>query len=85
MKNVVQKYPDHAFGHLYMSRCYQGTGESALAQEHATTALEIFERDAWWRDLAARYDVDIPALLSFHLRQMAPSEIAAVSHLSATA
>ncbi|CAN7197809.1 radical SAM protein [Rhizobium sp. LjRoot254] len=85
MKNVVSKYPDHAFGHLYMSRCYQGMGELELAQEHAATAIEIFERDQWWRDLAVRYDVDIPSLLSFHLRQAAPIQIEAMPLLGASA
>ncbi len=63
MKNVVVKYPDHAFGHLYMSRCYEGLGDSALAATHATAALDIFARDAWWRSLAERYGVDYHALL----------------------
>ncbi|HEX7873838.1 MAG TPA: hypothetical protein VF475_13065, partial [Sphingobium sp.] len=58
MKNVCEKYPDHAFGQLYLARCYAATDEQELAQAHAANAIEIFERDEWWRSLAARYEVD---------------------------
>ncbi|WEZ84532.1 radical SAM protein [Rhizobium sp. 32-5/1] len=64
MKNVVAKYPDHAFGHLYMSKCYEGMGDLQLAMSHAVSALEIFERDAFWKNLAERYDVNYRAMLT---------------------
>jgi anaerobic magnesium-protoporphyrin IX monomethyl ester cyclase len=64
MKNVVAKYPDHAFGHLYMSKCYEGMGDLQLAMSHAASALEIFERDTFWKNLAERYDVDYQAMLT---------------------
>ncbi|PWW02078.1 radical SAM superfamily enzyme YgiQ (UPF0313 family) [Hoeflea marina] len=58
MKNVCDKYPDHALGHYYLARCYAASGEQELAVSHAATALEIFERDPWWRELAGRHGVD---------------------------
>ncbi|OJF98482.1 B12-binding domain-containing radical SAM protein [Pararhizobium antarcticum] len=64
MKNVVAKYPDHAFGHLYMSKCYEGMGDLQLAMSHAASALDVFERDAFWKNLAERYDVDYRAMLT---------------------
>lgn len=64
LKNVVIKYPDHAFGHLYMSLCYKGLKETSLAAHHAAEALEVFARDAWWRELAHRYDVDYLSMLN---------------------
>ena len=64
MKNVVAKYEDHAFGHLYVSLCYRAIGEHALAARHAAAALEVFARDAWWRSLAERYEVDYLSLLA---------------------
>ncbi len=64
MKNVVAKYPDHAFGHLYMSKCYEGMGDLQLAMSHAASALDIFERDAFWKNLAERYDVNYRAMLT---------------------
>jgi radical SAM superfamily enzyme YgiQ (UPF0313 family) len=85
MKNVVQKYPDHAFGHLYIARCYDGIGEAELAAHHAGRALDILERDAWWRDLALRYNVDIPSLLAFHLRGIAPARTLPNQRLAASA
>ncbi|SMC94179.1 radical SAM protein [Rhizobium sp. RU36D] len=67
MKNVCDKYPDHALGQLYLARCYAATGEQKLAIDHATKALEIFERDAYWRELAERYDVDYSNALTLAL------------------
>ncbi|MCC7253998.1 radical SAM protein [Hyphomicrobium sp.] len=64
MKNVCEKYPDHAFGQLYASRCYAALGDHESAVAHAANALHIFERDAWWRSLADRMGVDHMALLS---------------------
>ena len=58
MKNVCDKYPDHAFGQLYVSRCCAALGDPASAAAHAAKATAIFERDAWWRSLAERYGVD---------------------------
>lgn len=63
MKNVVSKYEDHAFGHLYVSLCHRALGDQALAAKHAALALEIFARDPWWRELAERFEVDYLALL----------------------
>jgi anaerobic magnesium-protoporphyrin IX monomethyl ester cyclase len=56
-KNVVDKYPDHAFGHYFLSKCYRATSRNELANEHLTRFLDICERDDWWRDMAVRYNV----------------------------
>ncbi len=72
MKNVVAKYEDHAFGHLYVALCYRGLGDAAQAAFHAAAAREVFARDAWWRTLAERYGVDYESLLAAPAAGMAP-------------
>jgi len=57
--NVVNKYPDHAFGHYFLAACYRATGEHALAQDHFSRFGEICERDMWWRDMAVKFHVNI--------------------------
>lgn len=61
-KNVVNKYPDHAFGHYFLAKCYRATSRTELANEHLTRFLGICERDDWWRDMAARYNVHFPSM-----------------------
>ena len=74
LKNVVSKYPDHAFGHYFLSECYRGTGKEALAEEHFARFLEVCEHDAWWRDMAEKYQVHFHAAPS-----MVPSASAAAT------
>jgi anaerobic magnesium-protoporphyrin IX monomethyl ester cyclase len=57
LKNVVNKYPDHAFGHYFLSECYRATGKETLAEEHHATFLDICDRDDWWRAMADKYSV----------------------------
>ena len=57
LKNVVNKYPDHAFGHYFLSECYRATGKETLAEEHHATFLDICDRDDWWRTMADKYSV----------------------------
>jgi anaerobic magnesium-protoporphyrin IX monomethyl ester cyclase len=57
LKNVITKYPEHAFGHYYLSKCYRATGQEALAEEHLVRFLDICERDDWWRTMAEKYGV----------------------------
>jgi anaerobic magnesium-protoporphyrin IX monomethyl ester cyclase len=59
LKNVVSKYPDHAFGHYFLSRCYRETGMAALAEEHLERFLDICERDDWWSGMAQKYQVHL--------------------------
>jgi anaerobic magnesium-protoporphyrin IX monomethyl ester cyclase len=59
LKNVVSKYPDHAFGHYFLSRCYRETGMAALAEEHLGRFLDICERDHWWSGMAQKYQVHL--------------------------
>jgi len=58
MKNVVDKYPDHGFGHLYVSQCYAALGDQELALEHAASARTIFDTDDWWKALAIKHGCD---------------------------
>lgn len=76
MKNVCDKYPDHAFGQLYVSRCYAALGDPASAAAHAAKATAIFERDAWWRSLAERYGVDYIGLPTLALKEAAAAALA---------
>ncbi len=50
LKNVCDKYPGHALGHYYLSKCYSVIGDGDLCERHKIIANEIFEQDAWWRD-----------------------------------
>ena len=61
MKNVVSKYPDHALGHFFLAKCYRATGRAALADEHFARFQDICARDAWWRGMAEKYRVALPA------------------------
>jgi radical SAM superfamily enzyme YgiQ (UPF0313 family) len=61
LKNVVTKYPDHAFGHYFLSKCYRETGKESLAEEHLGRFLDICERDAWWGSMAEKYGVQFRA------------------------
>ena len=57
LKNVVNKYPDHAFGHYFLATCYRATGNEMLAEEHHVMFLDICDRDDWWRTMADKYSV----------------------------
>lgn len=57
MMNVVDKYPDHAFGHYFLAKCYREIGQEGLAQMHQDIAEDIFQKDSWWRALAKKYRV----------------------------
>ena len=59
LKNVVNKYPGHAFGHYFLAECYRATDQQDLAGEHFSRFADICERDAWWRDMAGKYDVSV--------------------------
>jgi anaerobic magnesium-protoporphyrin IX monomethyl ester cyclase len=59
LKNVVDKYPDHAFGHYFLSLCYRATGKERLAEDHLEHFHDICDHDAWWRDMAAKYGLHL--------------------------
>ena len=56
-KNVVNKYPEHAFGHYFLARCYAQMGQDQAAHAHQEKAEQLFEQDDFWRNLAAKYQV----------------------------
>jgi len=49
LKNVCDKYPEHALGHYYLSICYEKLGENNLFAMHKNMADEIFMKDTWWQ------------------------------------
>jgi radical SAM superfamily enzyme YgiQ (UPF0313 family) len=57
LRNVVDKYPGHAFGHYYLSKCFAATGQTSLAEYHLARFLEICAQDDWWRGMANKYGV----------------------------
>jgi radical SAM superfamily enzyme YgiQ (UPF0313 family) len=57
LKNVVAKYPEHAFGHYFLAECYRKTGQANLADQHLGSFRDICERDSWWRDMARKYGI----------------------------
>ncbi len=65
MKNVVTKYPEHAFGHYFLAECYRRTGETALAAEHLERFSGICAGDDWWRGMAEKYGVGAGAASGF--------------------
>jgi anaerobic magnesium-protoporphyrin IX monomethyl ester cyclase len=77
LKNVVDKYPDHAFGHYFLSQCYRETGSETLADRHLGRFLDICERDAWWNGMAEKYGVHVTRAPS-----IVPSELMAETALN---
>ncbi|WP_295444550.1 radical SAM protein [uncultured Thiodictyon sp.] len=57
IKNVIDKYPEHAFGHHFLAKCYKAIGQEDLAQMHQDIAEAIFQTDSWWRELAEKFRV----------------------------
>jgi tetratricopeptide (TPR) repeat protein len=57
LKNVVNKYPDHAFGHYFLAKCYRATDRLDLAERHFSRFEDICRQDVWWRDMAEKYAV----------------------------
>lgn len=73
MKNVVDKYPDHAFGHLYVGQCHAALGDQDLALKHAEAARSVFETDDWWKTLADKHGCDYPRIIdAIHSGQVMP-------------
>lgn len=64
MQNVVDKYPDHAFGHLYVGQCHQALGDPERARAHAEMARAIFAADPWWRELAEKHGADYRQIIA---------------------
>src|SRR5262245_5218319 len=64
LKNVVNKYPDHAFGHYFLAECYRATDRQNLADEHFSRFADICGQDVWWRDMAEKYDVHVESMPS---------------------
>lgn len=54
-QNVVDKYPEHAFGHQALARAHAGAGRHAAAAEERRRFEEIIARDEWWRDQSRKY------------------------------
>lgn len=57
LKNVVTKYPDHAFGHHFLSLCYSALGLDELADKHRVMSMDIFEKNVFWRSLAEKFNI----------------------------
>ena len=55
MKNVCEKYPQHALGHLYLSKCYKEIGESKLFQKHKILSDNLFSSDTDWKNFKDKY------------------------------
>lgn len=57
-QNVVDKYPDHAFGHFYLAKAYAGKGgHEEIVEESMRRYREIVAEDPWWQEHAARYEL----------------------------
>jgi len=63
-ENVVEKYPNHAFGQFFISKCYRGLNNPTLASKHEFLAKEIFKKDAFWRDLPISQNSEIKNFIS---------------------
>jgi anaerobic magnesium-protoporphyrin IX monomethyl ester cyclase len=61
LRNVVNKYPDHAFGHYFLAKCYEATANETQAEEHHQRFLEIYAHDDWWRNMTDKYGIFSPA------------------------
>ncbi|GAB4356858.1 MAG: hypothetical protein Kow006_24250 [Gammaproteobacteria bacterium] len=59
-QNVVDKYPDHAFGHYFLAQAYAARGGAPEIVQSAQQAFaEIVQRDPWWRELAEHFELSI--------------------------
>ncbi len=55
-QNVVDKYPDHAFGHYYLAQAYEGKGgHEAIVEQARRRYREIVASDPWWQNHSAKY------------------------------
>ncbi len=72
-KNVITKYPDHAFGHYFISKCYRGMDNMKMADMHMSRFLEICEHDEWWYKTAVTYGVHFAPAAEIQLPTVMPS------------
>ncbi len=51
-EDVVKRYPDHAFGHYYLSQVLEALGEFKKSKEAMDKYFEILKGDSTWREYA---------------------------------
>lgn len=64
LENVCEKYPNHALGHYYLSKCYKGLNNIESSIKHELIAKKIFEKDNFWRDLPIVKNSEIMKFIS---------------------
>ena len=52
LKNVIDKYEDHAYGHFYYGKCLHELNDYIEAKKHMEKAKNIFLRNKDWQDIA---------------------------------
>ena len=77
LKNVVTKYPDHAFGHYFLVQMLSPDRPGEFWRTSISASSTIFAtRDAWWSAMAEKYGVGYPRR-PFQFRRDRLGEIAA--------
>jgi radical SAM superfamily enzyme YgiQ (UPF0313 family) len=58
-ENVTNKYPDHAFGHYFLSKALEGIGELDSASNHLNSFRNIVCRDTFWLENADKFGIAV--------------------------
>ena len=58
-KNVVDKYKDHALGHYYLAKAYEGMGyEQVLIKKHVDAFLSSVENSKKWKRYVNQFELN---------------------------
>lgn len=56
-QNVVNRYPDHAWGHHFLAACHRAAGREGQAREHEGHFTRLRDQDPFWRTISERHGV----------------------------
>jgi anaerobic magnesium-protoporphyrin IX monomethyl ester cyclase len=59
LKNVIDKYPNHAYGQYYYAKCMKVKGELDSYNSHISIAKKIFSDNEEWRTIASVHGGEI--------------------------
>lgn len=55
--NVTSKYPDHAFGHYFLAKAFEGVGDHTHADIERASFNRIVSNNPWWQTLSKRFEL----------------------------
>ena len=59
LKNVIDKYPNHAYGHYYYAKCIKEIGELDSYDNHINIARDLFSNSEDWKTIAKVHGGDV--------------------------